>query len=45
MRYMTNEIELLLLENEKLKEYLIRLDKMEQKVKTGNQGEKIHEKN
>mgnify|MGYP006907936782 FL=1 len=40
-----NEIELLLLENEKLKEYLIRLDKMEQKVKTGNQGEKIHEKN
>ncbi len=40
-----NEIELFLLENEKLKEYLIRLDKMEQKVKTGNQGEKIHEKN
>ncbi|WP_130889435.1 hypothetical protein [Fusobacterium ulcerans] len=31
-----NEIELLLLENEKLKEYLTRLDKMEQKVKAGN---------
>ena len=31
-----NEIELLLLENEKLNEYLSRLDKMEQKVKAGN---------
>ena len=31
-----NEIELLLLENEKLKEYLTRLDQMEQKVKAGN---------
>ena len=31
-----NEIELLLLENEKLNEYLSRLDKMEQKVRTGN---------
>lgn len=31
-----NEIELLLLENEKLKEYLTRLDQMEQKVKVGN---------
>ena len=31
-----NEIELLLLENEKLNEYLNRLDKMEQKVRTGN---------
>ena len=29
-----NEIELLLLENEKLNEYLSRLDKMEQKMKT-----------
>ncbi|WP_130889933.1 hypothetical protein ABF215_12940 [Fusobacterium sp. THCT13E1] len=31
-----NEIEVLLLENEKLNEYLSRLDKMEQKVKVGN---------
>ena len=31
-----NEIELLLLENEKLNEYLNRLDKMEQKVRAGN---------
>ena len=31
-----NEIELLLLENEKLNEYLSRLDKMEQKVRAGN---------
>ena len=31
-----NEIELLLLENEKLNEYLSRLDRMEQKVKAGN---------
>ena len=31
-----NEIELLLLENEKLKEYLSRLDRMEQKVKVEN---------
>ena len=31
-----NEIELLLLENENLKEYLTRLDQMEQKVKAGN---------
>jgi len=31
-----NEIELLLLENEKLNEYLTRLDKMEQKVRAGN---------
>ena len=31
-----NEIELLLLENKKLNEYLSRLDKMEQKVKAGN---------
>ncbi|WP_462428263.1 hypothetical protein [Fusobacterium varium] len=31
-----NEVELLLLENEKLKEYLSRLDRMEQKVKAGN---------
>ena len=31
-----NEVELLLLENEKLKEYLSRLDRMEQKVKVGN---------
>ena len=31
-----NELEILLLENEKLKEYLSRLDKMEQKVKVGN---------
>ena len=31
-----NEIELLLLENEKLKEYLSRLDRIEQKVKAGN---------
>ncbi|MDU1912377.1 hypothetical protein [Fusobacterium sp.] len=31
-----NEIELILLENEKLNEYLSRLDKMEQKVKVGN---------
>lgn len=31
-----NKIELLLFENEKLKEYLSRLDRMEQKVKVGN---------
>ena len=31
-----NEIELLLLENEKLNEYLSRLDRMEQKVRAGN---------
>jgi len=31
-----NEVELLLLENQKLKEYLSRLDRMEQKVKAGN---------
>ena len=31
-----NEIELLLLENEKLNEYLTRLDRMEQKVRAGN---------
>ena len=31
-----NEIELLLLENEKLNEYLSRLDKIEQKVRAGN---------
>ena len=31
-----NEVELLLLENEKLKEYLSRLDRIEQKVKAGN---------
>ena len=31
-----NEVELLLLENEKLKEYLSRLDRMEQKVKVEN---------
>ena len=31
-----NEIELLLLENEKLNEYLSRLDRMEQKVRVGN---------
>ena len=31
-----NEVELLLLENEKLNEYLSRLDKMEQKVRAGN---------
>ena len=31
-----NELEILLLENEKLKEYLSRLDRMEEKVKAGN---------
>ena len=31
-----NEIEILLLENEKLNEYLSRLDRMEQKVRAGN---------
>lgn len=31
-----NQIENILLENEKLNEYLSRLDKMEQKVKVGN---------
>ena len=31
-----NEIEFLLLENEKLNEYLSRLDKMEQRIKAGN---------
>ena len=31
-----NELEILLLENEKLKEYLSRLDRMEEKVKVGN---------
>ena len=31
-----NAIELLLLENEKLNEYLSRLDRMEQKVRAGN---------
>ena len=31
-----NEVELLLLENEKLKEYLSRLDRIEQKVRAGN---------
>ncbi len=42
MKYMmrfksnNNEIDLLLLENEKLNEYLSRLDRMEQKVRAGN---------
>ena len=40
-----NELEILLLENEKLKEYLSRLDRMEEKVKAGiKEREKIDEK-